>query len=96
MLKLAGRTHDSLRAQFGKPDFAACAACHGADGKGNTALGAPNLTDGVWLYGDSIEDIVESIRNGRNGVMPALRERLGEDNASLVAAWVYAQSHPKR
>jgi cytochrome c oxidase cbb3-type subunit 3 len=94
VLKLAGRTHDSLRAHFGKEGFAACAACHGADGKGNTALGAPNLTDGVWLYGDSIEDIVESIRNGRNGVMPALRHRLGEDNASLVAAWVYAQSHP--
>ena len=74
----------------------ACAACHGADGKGNTALGAPNLTDGVWLYGGGIEDIVETIRRGRNGVMPALRNRLGEENASLVAAWVYAQSRPTR
>jgi len=91
VLNLAGRTHDSLRAEFGKPDFAACAACHGGDGKGNAQLGAPNLTDGVWLRGDGIEDIVETIRNGRNSVMPALRGRLGENNASLVAAWVYAQ-----
>jgi cytochrome c oxidase cbb3-type subunit 3 len=96
VLSLSGRTHDSLRAQFGKPGFAACAACHGAEGKGNTTLGAPNLTDGVWLQGASIEDIVEIIRKGRNGVMPALRHRLGEDNVSLVAAWVYAQSQPKR
>ena len=96
VLSLSGRTHDSLRAAFGKPGFAACAACHGADGKGNPALGAPNLTDGVWLYGDSIEDIMDSIRNGRSGVMPALRHRLGEDHASLVAAWVYAQSHRSR
>ena len=74
----------------------ACAACHGADGKGNMALGAPNLTDRVWLHGDSIEDIMETIRKGRSGEMPALRHRLGENNASLIAAWVYAQSQPKR
>ena len=96
VLSLSGRTHDSLRAHFGKPQFSACAACHGADGKGNTALGAPNLTNSVWLYGGGIEDIVETIRRGRNGAMPAFRDRLGEDNASLVAAWVYAQSRPAR
>jgi cytochrome c oxidase cbb3-type subunit 3 len=96
VLSLSGRSHDSLRAAFGKPGFAVCAACHGADGKGNTALGAPNLTDGVWLHGESIEDIMATIKNGRTGVMPALRHRLGEDNAALVAAWVYAQSQPTR
>jgi len=96
VLSLAGRTHDSLRAQFGKEGFAPCVACHGADGKGNPALGAPNLADGVWLHGDSIEDIVETIRSGRNGVMPAFRSRMGEENAALVAAWVYARSHPAR
>ena len=96
VLGLAGRTHDSLRAQFGKEGFAPCAACHGAEGKGNPALGAPNLADGVWLYGDSIEDVMETIRRGRNGVMPAFRSRLGEDNAALVAAWVYGRSHPAR
>ena len=96
VLSLSGRTHDSLRAEFGKPGYAACAACHGAEGKGNPALGAPNLTDGVWLHGDSIEDIVMAIRGGFNGVMPAFRGRLGEDHAALVAAWVYAQSRPAR
>src|SRR6185436_18375374 len=96
VLSLSGRTHDPLRAHFGKAGFTACAACHGADGKGNTQLGAPDLTDGVWLHGDRLEDIMDTIRNGRSGVMPALRHRLGEDNAALVAAWVYAQSHPTR
>ena len=92
VLSLSGRTHDSLRAQFGKPAFSACVACHGADGKGNPALGAPNLTDDVWLHGDDIENIVQTIQNGRNGVMPAFGNRLGEENVSLVAAWVYARS----
>ena len=96
VLSLSGRTHDSLRADFGKPAFSACAACHGADGKGNAALGAPNLTNAAWLYGGGIEDIVETIRRGRNGVMPAFGNRLGEENASLVAAWVYAQSRLAR
>ena len=96
VLSLSGRTHDSLRAHFGKPAFSACAACHGADGKGNAALGAPNLTNAAWLYGGGIEDIVETIRRGRNGVMPAFGNRLGEENASLVAAWVYAQSRLAR
>ena len=63
---------------------------------GNAALGAPNLTNIAWLYGGGLEDIVETIRRGRNGVMPAWRNRLGEENASLVAAWVYAQSRPAR
>jgi len=96
VLSLSGRTHDSLRAHFGKPRFSACAACHGPEGKGNPALGAPNLADNVWLYGGGIEDIVETIRRGRNGVMPAFRDRLGGENAALVAAWVYAQSRPAR
>jgi cytochrome c oxidase cbb3-type subunit III len=96
VLSLSGRTYDSLRAHFGKEAFAACAACHGANGKGNPALGAPDLTDNVWLYGGGLEDIVESIRRGRNGAMPALGNRLGEENAALVAAWVYARSRPAR
>jgi cytochrome c oxidase cbb3-type subunit 3 len=91
VLSLSGRTHDSLRAYFGKPAFAPCAACHGAEGKGNPALGSPDLSDRIWLHGDSIDDIMATIRNGRTGVMPAWRDRLGEDNAALVAAWVYAQ-----
>jgi cytochrome c oxidase cbb3-type subunit 3 len=92
VLSLSGRTHDGLRALFGKPNYAPCAACHGAEGKGNPALGAPNLADDVWLHGETLEDIVAAIRHGRSGVMPAWRGRLGEDDAALVAAWVYAQS----
>jgi cytochrome c oxidase cbb3-type subunit 3 len=88
--------HDCCARTSPAPAFAASAACHGADGKGNSTLGAPNLTDGVWLHGGGIEDIVETIRRGRNGAMPAFRNRLGEENASLVAAWVYAQSQPTR
>ena len=92
---LSGIPNDSLRAQLGKRIFSNCAPCHGADGKGNPALGAPNLTDAVWLYGSSTpRTIAETIRGGRNGVMPAWRDRLGDENALLVAAWVYAQSHP--
>jgi len=92
---LSGMPNDPLLAQLGKPLFSNCAPCHGADGKGTPAVGAPNLTDGVWLYGASgPRGIAETISRGRNGVMPSWRERLGEENARLVSAWVYAQSHP--
>ena len=91
---LSGSSHDALSAQLGKRVFANCIPCHGADGKGNQALGAPNLTDASWLYGGSLASIAETVRGGRNGVMPAWRDRLGDDNAALVAAWVYARSHP--
>jgi cytochrome c oxidase cbb3-type subunit 3 len=90
---LSGLPSDSLRTQLGKRLFSNCMPCHGADAKGNTAMGAPNLTDGTWLYGGNLSTVAETIRHGRNGFMPAWRGRLSEDDASLVAAWVYAQSH---
>ena len=89
VLSLSGRTHDGLRAQRGKPKFAqVCAACHGQDGKGNVMLGAPNLTDGVWLYGGSEPAIIETISKGRNGRMPAHQELLGEAKVHLLAAYL--------
>ena len=91
---LSGRPSDSLERQLGQRLFSNCVPCHGGDGKGNSALGAPNLTDNVWLHGGDRADIAATIGQGRNGAMPAWRERLGEENALLVAAWVYAQSHP--
>jgi cytochrome c oxidase cbb3-type subunit 3 len=91
---LSGFPSDSLRTQLGKRLFSNCMPCHGADAKGNSAMGAPNLTDGVWLYGGNLSTVAETVRHGRNGVMPAWRGRLSDDDASLVAAWVYAQSHP--
>ena len=67
-----------------------CIACHGADGKGNKALGAPNLTDNVWLYGGSAGIIAQSIAKGRTGVMPANRDFLGEDKVHLLSAYIYS------
>jgi cytochrome c oxidase cbb3-type subunit 3 len=65
-----------------------CSACHGADGTGNPLLGAPNLTDDVWLYGGSEAAIVETIANGRSGVMPAFAARLDATQIRMLAAWL--------
>jgi cytochrome c oxidase cbb3-type subunit 3 len=93
VLALAGREHDADAAAAGRERFAQlCAACHGPEGKGNTALGAPNLTDEVWLYGGSREAITTSIAQGRTGRMPAHAEFLGEARAHLLAAYVYSLS----
>jgi cytochrome c oxidase cbb3-type subunit 3 len=93
VLQMAGRTHDELKAAQGRELFATnCAACHGADGKGNPALGAPNLTDDVWLYGGGETTIMESITKGRNGQMPAWGEFLGPNKTHLLAAYVYGLS----
>jgi len=89
---LSGLPHDDAKAAAGKRLFATCAACHDADGRGNMALGAPNLTDSTWLYGWNLETLTRTIRDGRAGIMPAWRTRLGEDRVRAVAAWVYAQS----
>ncbi len=69
-----------------------CAACHGADGKGMTALGAPDLTDDYWLYGRSRAAIREGIERGRNGSMPAQEGLLGETRSRLAAAYVWTLS----
>ena len=92
---LGGRPHDTLRAAHGKELFQAnCVACHGADGKGNQALGAPNLTDDIWLYGGSEATLMETIGKGRNGTMPAWGTFLGPEKVHIVAAYVYSLSHP--
>ncbi len=65
-----------------------CVACHGLDGVGNVALGAPNLADDVWLYGDSDEALYESIAVGRNGMMPAFAGRLDDTQIRLLVAWL--------
>ena len=90
---LSGGVHDEMRAALGKRLFTTCAACHGADGKGNPTLGAPNLTDTTWLYGGDYMRVEETIRDGRNGFMPAWRGRLSEEDTRAVAAFAYAQSH---
>lgn len=93
---LSGLTVDSLRVARGRDVFmGACAACHGADGKGNPALGAPNLSDKSWLYGSAEPVIIETINKGRNNMMPAHRDFLGEARVHVLAAYVYGLSHPE-
>ncbi len=88
---LNGRSAPEHLVRAGEPKFQAmCASCHGDDGKGSYQFGAPNLTDNNWLYGGSLEAIKESIRNGRQGVMPAQKDLLGEDKVHLLAAYVYS------
>ena len=89
---LSGLSHDAAAAVRGKEKFAVCAACHGPDAKGNPAIGSPNLTDKVWLYGSSEATIVEGIMKGRANHMPAHREFLGEQRAHILAAYVYGLS----
>ncbi|NKQ10765.1 cytochrome-c oxidase, cbb3-type subunit III [Pseudomonas sp. SST3] len=77
----------------GQKIFAAnCVACHGSEGKGTEAMGAPDLTDNVWLYGSSFGQIQQTLRYGRNGRMPAQEHILGNDKVHLLAAYVYSLS----
>ena len=77
----------------GQKIFAAnCVACHGPAGKGTQAMGAPNLTDNVWLYGSRFGQIQQTLRYGRNGRMPAQEHILGNDKVHLLAAYVYSLS----
>jgi cytochrome c oxidase cbb3-type subunit 3 len=93
VLSLSGTNFDPIKAEFGKPKFAACAACHGADAHGNQAMGAPNLTDRIWLYGGSADTIMETIRKGRNNTMPAFSDFLGEAKVHVLAAYVWSLSN---
>ena len=93
VLSLSGSAHDSIKATAGRDKFAVCAACHGADGKGMAAMGAPNLTDKTWLYGGSVATIMETIRLGRNNMMPAFDDFLGEAKVHLLAAYVWGLSN---
>jgi cytochrome c oxidase cbb3-type subunit 3 len=96
VLSLSGREVDQTAAAAGKDKFAMCAACHGVDGKGSAAmgipLGAPNLTDNIWLYGPSQRAVESSIKNGRAGVMPAWKDILGEQKVHVISAYVYSLS----
>ena len=91
---LNGRSEPAAKVAAGQARFVLCAACHGADAKGNSAIGAPNLTDDIWLYGGSAVEIRRTISGGRHGSMPA-HGWLGEDRVRLLAAYVYSLSHPE-
>ena len=92
----AGAPGDYMAVQGKSLYQGVCAACHGAEGKGNPALGAPDLTDDYWLYGDSNDSLNATIAKGRNGMMPAHRALLGETRSRLAAAYVWSRSQPAR
>ncbi len=94
VLSLSGRQVDDAKAAAGQAKYGMfCIGCHGPEGKGNQALGAPNLTDQIWLYGGSPKAIAASIAIGRNGVMPAHEEFLGKAKVHLLAAYIYSLSN---
>jgi cytochrome c oxidase cbb3-type subunit 3 len=93
VLSLSGAPHDMNRAALGKPKFAACAACHGAEGKGNTMIGAPNLSDNIWLHGYGEEAIIERINHGKQNQMPAQKSRLTPEQIRVLAAYVWRFSN---
>jgi cytochrome c oxidase cbb3-type subunit 3 len=95
VMSLSGGAHDSIRAVRGKEKYVQlCAVCHGADGKGNQQLGAPNLTDGIWLHGSGEVAIAETVTRGRSNQMPAHKELLTPAKIHLLAAYVYSLSRP--
>ena len=93
LLSFSGRSDDKMAVKAGSEMYVtACAACHGVDAKGNQAIGAPNLTDNIWLYGSTAEKITQTLNYGRAGVMPAQSDKLSEEKIHLLAAYVYSLS----
>jgi cytochrome c oxidase cbb3-type subunit 3 len=93
VLSLSNSPHDSVQAALGKSKFGSCAACHGADGKGNHALGAPNLTDDIWLHGYGEAAIVAMVNNGKTNVMPPQADKLTEAQVHVLASYVWSLSN---
>lgn len=96
VLSLSGSPHNGIAAQLGKSRFGACAACHGMDGKGNQALGAPNLTDKVWLHGWGEQAIVNVVTHGKDNQMPAHGDKLTAPQIRVLAAYVWGFSNNQR
>ncbi len=93
VLSLSGSPHNSVQAYLGKAKFAACAACHGVGGQGNPALGAPKLTDKVWLHGWGENAITTIVNNGKTSVMPAHATRLTPEQIHVLAGYVWSLSN---
>jgi cytochrome c oxidase cbb3-type subunit 3 len=94
VLSLSGSAHNNVAAQLGKAKFVVCAACHGPEGKGNQAIGAPNLTDQVWLHGWGEAAITAMVTQGKVNVMPAQAQRLSPAQIHVLAAYVWSLSQP--
>lgn len=94
VLSFSDRAKDPAAVEAGKAVFMqGCAACHGADGKGMHAVGAPNLTDNVWLYGSTYDWIRKAVVNGLQNQMPSQSGRLSQDQIQILAAYVYGMSN---
>jgi cytochrome c oxidase cbb3-type subunit 3 len=94
VLSLSGSGHNSIMAELGRDKFKkVCAACHGPDGKGNQAIGAPNLSDKIWLHGWGEEAIISMVTKGKLNIMPAQEGRLSPDQIKVVASYVWGLSH---
>lgn len=93
VLSLSGSAHDGLRAQLGKEKYTACAACHGSKGEGNTALGAPRLSDKIWLHGWGEQAIMAMIANGKHNQMPAQKQVLAPEQIHVLAGYVWSLSN---
>lgn len=89
VLSLSGSPHDSVQAALGKPKFGVCAACHGPEGKGMAATGAPNLTDQIWLHGYGAEAIIKMVNEGKNNVMPAQNVILTPEQIHVLTGYVW-------
>jgi len=96
VLSLSGTAHDAAKASAGQPMYAICAACHGAAGEGNQAMGAPRLNDKIWLVSGTVAGITNVINNGRMGVMPAWNDFLGEEKSHILAGYVYSLAKEKQ
>jgi cytochrome c oxidase cbb3-type subunit 3 len=94
VLSLSASPHDSVRAALGKSKFTVCAGCHGATGKGNQALGAPNLSDNIWLHGYGEGAIIAMVNNGKVNAMPAQGEKLTPAQIHVLASYVWSLSNP--
>ena len=96
VLSLSGSATDPIKAQKGKKGFQVCAACHGPDGKGNQDIGAPNLTDKVWLHGGGLRGVMYAINNGFDSQMPVFGETFTKEQIDVLAAYVISLSHNKK
>lgn len=92
VMSLSGASSDPVKAELGKGKFTACAACHGPKGEGNQALGAPNLTDRIWLHGGGLQSVIAIINAGKDNQMPAWENKLTAGQIHVLSAYVLGLS----
>lgn len=95
VLSLSGSMNNADRAKLGQAKFAACGACHGAEGKGNQDIGAPNLTDNIWLHGAGEAAIIKRIHEGKTNQMPAWASKFTPEQIHVLTTYVWGLSNNK-